>query len=117
MPTMPPARSRPRVSCRRIAGPASLTLPARGIDERSLGVGIGIDSGMMKFGEFGRSHRDLTAIGTVVNIAARAQSTAPAGTILVTQRVYDRTPELAWNDPGRDHVLKGIEAPVRLYVA
>lgn len=90
---------------------------ARGIDERSLGVGIGIDSGMMKFGEFGRSHRDLTAIGTVVNIAARAQSAAAAGTILVTQRVYDRTPALGWNDTGRDYVLKGIEAPVRLYLA
>jgi len=88
-----------------------------GLDERSLGVGIGIDSGMMKFGEFGRSHRDLTAIGTVVNIAARAQSTAPAGVILVTQRVHDRTPALAWNDAGRDYILKGFEAPVRLYVA
>lgn len=45
-----------------------------GLDERSLGVGVGTDSGMMKFGEFGRSHRDLTAIGTVVNVAARAQA-------------------------------------------
>jgi adenylate cyclase len=37
-----------------------------------IGVGIGIDSGETNFGEFGRSHRDLTAIGTVVNRAARA---------------------------------------------
>ena len=48
---------------------------------------------------------------------ARAQSAAAAGTILVTQRVYDRTPALGWNDTGRDHVLKGIVAPVRLYSA
>lgn len=87
------------------------------LDEGSLGVGIGIDSGTMKFGEFGRSHRDLTAIGTVVNIAARAQSAAAPGAILVTQRVHDRTSELAWTDDGRDYTLKGFEAPVRLYAA
>ena len=44
-----------------------------------LSVGIGIDSGSASFGEFGRSHRDLTAVGTVVNTAARAQSAAEAG--------------------------------------
>ncbi len=88
-----------------------------GIDERSLGVGVGIDSGTMKFGEFGRSHRDLTAIGTVVNIAARAQSAAAPGAILVTQRVHDRTPDIAWADAGRDYSLKGFDAPVRLYAA
>jgi hypothetical protein len=37
----------------------------------ALGIGIGINSGIVRFGEFGRSHRDLTAIGTVVNTAAR----------------------------------------------
>ncbi len=90
---------------------------AHGVDERSLGVGIGIDSGIMKFGEFGRSHRDLTAIGTVVNVAARAQSAAAPGAILATQRVRDRTPALDWSDAGRDYTLKGLEAPVRLYAA
>src|SRR5262245_18809460 len=45
----------------------------REFGESGLGVGIGIDSGDASFGEFGRSHRDLTAIGTVVNTAARAQ--------------------------------------------
>jgi adenylate cyclase len=85
------------------------------VDETLLGVGIGIDSGIMKFGEFGRSHRDLTAIGTVVNIAARAQATAAPGEILVTERVFTRTPELSWNSPGHEYTLKGIEEPVRLY--
>ena len=88
-----------------------------GIDVRSLGIGIGIDSGIMKFGEFGRSHRDLTAIGTVVNIAARAQAAATPGAILATQRVHDRTAALDWADEGRDYTLKGFEAPVRLYAA
>ena len=88
---------------------------ANGLDAATLGVGVGIDTGVMKFGEFGHSHRDLTAIGTVVNVAARAQSAAPPGTIFVTQRVRDRTPSVAWGDDGVDHALKGFDAPVRLY--
>jgi class 3 adenylate cyclase len=47
-------------------------LEAIGTRDVELGIGIGIDSGETNFGEFGRSHRDLTAIGTVVNRAARA---------------------------------------------
>jgi len=34
------------------------------IDENDLHVGIGISGGIVKFGEFGQSHRDLTAIGS-----------------------------------------------------
>ena len=54
-----------------------------GVNSSELGVGIGIHSGQLSFGEFGRSHRDLTAIGTVVNTASRAQSVADADQILV----------------------------------
>ncbi|WP_230534540.1 adenylate/guanylate cyclase domain-containing protein [Microvirga roseola] len=82
-----------------------------------LGVGIGIDSGLASFGEFGRSLRDLTAIGTVVNTAARAQSAADAGQILVTQAVQHRAgPDVVGGD-GREYSLKGFDAPVRLYAA
>jgi adenylate cyclase len=88
-----------------------------GLAGAELGVGIGIDSGEVKFGEFGRSHRDLTAIGTVVNTAARAQSAAVAGQILVTKTVYDRArPELADARP-EDYRLKGFDAPMQLFSA
>jgi len=53
-----------------------------GVDGSELGVGIGIHCGELSFGEFGRSHRDLTAIGTVVNTASRAQTVAEADQIL-----------------------------------
>ncbi len=82
-----------------------------------LSVGIGIDSGSASFGEFGRSHRDLTAVGTVVNTAARAQSAAEAGEILVTQAVHDRAGHDMVRSEGRAYRLKGFEAPVRLYAA
>jgi adenylate cyclase len=88
-----------------------------GLCGNELGVGIGIDSGTASFGEFGRSHRDLTAIGTVVNTAARAQSAAEAGGILITRTVYDRAGRDVVESEGREHHLKGFGAPVQLYAA
>ncbi|MBF9198184.1 adenylate/guanylate cyclase domain-containing protein [Microvirga terrestris] len=89
----------------------------RGLEGSELGVGIGIDSGTASFGEFGRAHRDLTAIGPVVNTAARAQAAAGTDEILVTRAVYERAgPDLVRGE-GRDYELKGIEAPVQLYAA
>jgi adenylate cyclase len=78
-----------------------------------LGIGIGIDSGEVNFGEFGRSHRDLTAIGTVVNTASRAESVAAPGQTLVTRAVHDRSsgPEAT----ASEYRLKGFDAPVPLY--
>ena len=88
-----------------------------GVNSSELGVGIGIHSGQLSFGEFGRSHRDLTAIGTVVNTASRAQSVADADQILVPREVY----QLARSDLSDSHAkayrLKGFEAPVELYTA
>jgi adenylate cyclase len=80
-----------------------------------IGVGVGIDSGEVRFGEFGRSHRDLTAIGNIVNTAARTQSAAEAGQILVTRAVYDRAPRQTAERQGREFRLKGFEKPVELY--
>ena len=82
-----------------------------------LGVGIGIHSGELSFGEFGRSHRDLTAIGTVVNTASRAQSAASAGQILVTQEVYRRAQSDLAGSQAKPYQLKGFEAPIELYAA
>jgi adenylate cyclase len=86
-------------------------------DIEAVGVGIGIDSGMVSFGEFGRAHRDLTAIGNVVNTAARAQGAAQAGQILVTRAVRDRTGEAMAGSEGRRYPLKGIAEPVELFAA
>jgi adenylate cyclase len=87
------------------------------LEKGALGVGIGIDTGELSFGEFGRSHRDLTAIGTVVNTAARAQSAAEAGEILVTQAVYDKARPDLEGSRAREYTLKGFDASVGLYAA
>lgn len=87
-----------------------------GTRDAELGIGIGIDSGDTNFGEFGRSHRDLTAVGTVVNRAARAQAAAKPGEILVTSTVRARSGGRV-TDRGRDFSLKGFEQPVTLFTA
>ncbi|MBB5053115.1 class 3 adenylate cyclase [Afipia massiliensis] len=81
-----------------------------------IGIGIGIDCGQTNFGEFGHAHRDLTAIGTVVNRAARAQAAAKAGEILVTGAVRDRVGDMVSGD-GNNYALKGFQQPVRLFSA
>jgi adenylate cyclase len=88
-----------------------------GLAEGSLCIGIGISSGDVSFGEFGRSHRDLTAIGTVVNTAARAQSAARGGQILVTKTVRDRCEKDIVQGDGSMYDLKGLGAPIELYDA
>ena len=81
------------------------------------GVGIGIHTGEISFGEFGRSHRDLTAIGTVVNTASRAQSAAQPGQILVTEAVYQSASAEFATSTANDYQLKGFDEPVALYAA
>ena len=86
-----------------------------GLAGSDFAIGIGIDSGEATFGVFGRSHSDLTAIGTIVNTAARAQAAAQGGGILVTRAVCERAgAELAGSE-GQDYRLKGFEEPVRLF--
>ena len=90
---------------------------ALGLNASEVGIGIGIHAGELSFGEFGRSHRDLTAIGTVVNTASRAQSVAEADQILVTEAVYQRAQSDLQDSHSKAFQLKGFEVPVELYVA
>jgi class 3 adenylate cyclase len=82
-----------------------------------VGIGVGIHTGDISFGEFGHAHRDLTAIGTVVNTAARAQSAAQAGQILVTRAVYDRARSELPDSTAGEYRLKGFDEPIELYTA
>jgi class 3 adenylate cyclase len=81
------------------------------------GVGIGLHCGELSFGEFGRSHRDLTAIGTVVNTAARVQGAAEPGEILVTEAMRERVGDDLQASIGRPYELKGFDKPAMLYAA
>ena len=94
---------------------AALAVPV-GVGEK-IGVGVGIDCGDISFGEFGRTHHDLTAIGNVVNTASRAQSAAAASEILLTQAVYDRARSELSESRAQEYRLKGFDAPMKLWAA
>jgi adenylate cyclase len=88
-----------------------------GLKGSEFGIGIGIHTGNVSFGEFGNSHRDLTAIGTVVNLASRAQNAAAPGQVLVTREVFERAqPELA-TASAVPYQLKGFDRSIDLYAA
>ena len=88
-----------------------------GAEVAAIGVGIGLDTGKVNFGEFGRTHHDLTAIGTVVNVASRAQSAAAPDQILITAAVRERAEATLPESAGREYQLKGIEQPAKLWAA
>jgi adenylate cyclase len=90
---------------------------AFGAEAATIGVGIGLNTGKVNFGEFGRTHHDLTAIGTVVNVASRAQSAAAPDQILITAAVREKAAATLPESAGRDYQLKGIDAPAKLWAA
>lgn len=102
---------------RRCAARRDTLAAGLGLDGNALGVGVGIDTGTFTIGEFGTSHKDLTAIGSVVNRAARAQGAAAAGEILVTEAVCAAAGDEMAGAAPRDFQLKGFDAAVPLYAA
>ncbi|HUC07436.1 MAG TPA: adenylate/guanylate cyclase domain-containing protein [Solirubrobacterales bacterium] len=77
-------------------------------------VGIGLDYGEAFVGNVGRrSLNDFTAVGDVVNVAARLQGEAAGGEVLVSGRLAERLAEL----PGEriELALKGKAEPVVAY--
>jgi class 3 adenylate cyclase len=81
-----------------------------------LEIGIGINSGFMTVGNIGSEiHRDYTVIGNQVNVAARLESMAKPGQILISQRTMSRVNGLVdLEKVGKIHI-KGIHYPVPTY--
>ena len=81
-----------------------------------LGVGIGINTGFMTVGNIGSDmHRDYTVIGNQVNVAARLESMAGAGQILVSQRTYSQVEGLVEAEEIGNVQVKGMHNPVKTY--
>ncbi len=82
----------------------------------SLQVRIGLNTGPVVVGGVGSDLRmDYTALGDTVNVAARLQSVAEPGTILVSRPVYEATePLYEFRELGAIRVKGRIE-PVEIY--
>jgi class 3 adenylate cyclase len=81
-----------------------------------LQIGIGINTGYMSVGNIGSDmHKDYTVIGNQVNIAARLESEAKPGQILISQRTYSRVKDLVQVEKMGNIRVKGIHSPIMTY--
>ena len=81
-----------------------------------LGFGLGIAHGYATIGQIGFEGRyDYSAIGSVVNLAARLCGEAQAGQILIEPKVFTAIEDVAEADEVGELVLKGFHRPVFAY--
>ena len=88
-----------------------------GDGEPWLPLGIGMDFGRAFVGNVGVGEvKDFTAIGDVVNTAARLQAEATAGQMLMSQRVFEAVADRYPNAPRAELQLKGKADPVVAHI-
>jgi adenylate cyclase len=81
-----------------------------------LDASVGIATGFARVGRLGSDDsKDYTAIGDAVNLAARLQSKAGAGEILISEESYLKHPGDFPEATAEQAVLKGFREPVRAY--
>ena len=81
-----------------------------------LPVGIGLSFGLAHVGNVGAGEvKDFTAVGDVVNTAARLQASASPGEILMSAAVYERVADQYPDASQRTLVVKGKSAEVPAY--
>jgi class 3 adenylate cyclase len=81
-----------------------------------LGFGIGVAQGYATLGRIGLEGREeYTALGTVVNLAARLCAAAKPWQILVSQRVLTGIEDVVVHSPAGDLELHGFSRPIRAY--
>lgn len=82
----------------------------------SIAFGIGINCGNAVVGNIGCDFRmDYTAIGNTVNTAARLESSAKRGQILISEQVYETVKDRVDVSPMGKIPLKGKSKSVLVY--
>lgn len=81
-----------------------------------LKIGIGINTGYVTVGNIGcEDHLDYTVIGNNVNLAARLQSLAKEGEIIISPRTYASVKDMISADEIGKIEIKGFHKPVDVY--
>ena len=83
---------------------------------KSVSFGVGVNCGNAVVGNIGCDFRmDYTAIGDTVNTAARLESNAKRGQVLISQAVYDEVKDRITAEPIGEIPLKGKSKGVFVY--
>ena len=87
--------------------------------EIELAVRVGVHTGPVVIGEIGAGGdpRETMALGETVNLAARLQSVAAPGTVVMTAATLGLVPGIFVTEALGEFELKGIAAPVPVYRA
>jgi adenylate cyclase len=84
--------------------------------EKPFELRIGINTGFCTVGNFGSADRmDYTIIGNEVNLAARLESLADVGGILMAHETYSLVKDTIMAEEGDTMTVKGVAKPVRTY--
>jgi adenylate cyclase len=82
-----------------------------------LRLGVGLDVGDAYVGNVGAGEvKDFTALGDVVNTAARLQATAEAGQVALSERLFERLADRPAGATPRTVELKGKQHPERVWL-
>lgn len=77
---------------------------------------VGLNTGLALVGNIGTEEpKDFSALGDTTNLAARLQSFATPGSIVIGPRTHELIKEIASVRDLGPHELKGQPAPVHLY--
>lgn len=82
-----------------------------------LDIGVGVNAGVAYVGNVGGTVMDFTALGDTVNVAARLQSQAASGEMILAKEVRAACEDLFPYGELRTLALKGREVPVTAFAS